>query len=63
MLAALLQLRADLFRDGLNLAGIAAGADDEKIGERGDLAEVKNADVGGLLRFGRAYGREPGRCL
>ena len=63
ILAAPLQLRADLFADGLNLARVGAGADDEEIGKRGDFAKVEDAYVGGLLRIGGADGGEPGRCL
>jgi len=44
-----LQLRSDLFRDGLNLSRVAAGADHEKIGERGDFAQIQNTDIGSLL--------------
>jgi hypothetical protein len=53
------QLLADFFHDGLDLLGIASAADDEKIGERGDFAQVQNANIEGLLRFGGSNGGEP----
>jgi hypothetical protein len=56
----LLQLEADFVADGLNLARVGAGRDDEEIGERGDAGEVQNQDVGGFLGFGGADGNEPG---
>jgi hypothetical protein len=37
-LAAFIELTADLLSDGLNLFGIATGANDKKIGEGGDIA-------------------------
>jgi hypothetical protein len=57
----LLELEADFIGDGLDLAGIGAGADDEEIGERCDAGEIEDQDFGGLFRFGRADGGEPGR--
>src|SRR5262249_28582805 len=59
----LLQLLADLLANRLNLTRIRSGADDEEIGERSHLAQVEYPDVDGFLRFGGAYGSEPGRCL
>ena len=55
------QLQMDLVADGLNLALVAAGADDEVVGEGGDAGEVQHANVGGFLRFGGAHGQQPGR--
>ena len=57
----LLEMEADFIGDGLDLAGIGAGADDEEIGEGSDAGEVENLDIGGFLRFGGADGGEPGR--
>ena len=51
---------ADLVADGLDLARIAAGADDEVVGKRGNLAQVENGDVGGFFGFGGADRGEPG---
>jgi hypothetical protein len=34
----------------LNLARVGAAGDDEKVGERGDVAQVQNGDVFGLFR-------------
>ena len=58
---ALVQLRADLFGDGLNLFGVAAGGDYEEVGERGDFAQIEHSNVGGFLRFSGAGCDEPGR--
>ena len=55
----LLQLEADFIADGLNLARVGAGRDDEEIGKRSDAAEVQNLDVSGFLGFGGADGNEP----
>jgi hypothetical protein len=59
ILAAPFQLLADLFHDGLNLLGIAPAADDEKIGEGGDFAQIQDANIEGFLRFGGSNGGEP----
>lgn len=40
MLAAFLQLAANLFGDGLNLFRVATGADHEEVGEGGDIAQI-----------------------
>jgi len=61
ILAELFELRADLFGDGLNLLRIVARAEDEKVGERGDLTQVQHADVNGFFRFGSSNCSEPGR--
>jgi hypothetical protein len=53
------ELEADFIGDGLDLAGVGAGADDEIIGEGGDTGEVEDEDVGGLLFTGGADGGEP----
>ena len=60
-LAAFIELTADLLSDGLNLFGIATGADYKKIGEGGDIAQIQYADVGRFLRFSGAGRSEPGR--
>ena len=60
-LAAFIELTADLFGDGLNLFGIATGADHKKVGEGGDIAQIQYADVGRFLRFSGAGGGKPGR--
>jgi len=54
-----LDLEADFIGDGLHLAGVGAGADDEMVGERGYAGEVENDDVGGLFFTGGADGGEP----
>jgi hypothetical protein len=61
MLTMLVKLTADLFGDGLNLLGVATGGDDEKVGERGDFAQIQYPDVGGFLRFSGAGSDEPRR--
>ena len=43
--AALIQLLANLFYDGLNLLGIISAADDKEICKSGDVAQIKNAYV------------------
>jgi len=43
--AASFKLLADHFHDGLDLLWIASAADDEKIGEGGDFAQIQNANV------------------
>jgi hypothetical protein len=59
-LAVLGKTFADLVADGLNLTRVAAGADDEVVGKRGDLAQVENGDVRGFFGFGGADRGEPG---
>ena len=59
--AALLQGLPDLFADGLDLFGIAAGTNHEEVGKRCDFAQIKHANVEGLLSFGGSDGGEPGR--
>ena len=54
-----LELKADFVGNGLHLAGIGAGADDEVIGEGSDAGEVENDDVSGLFVAGGADGGEP----
>jgi hypoxanthine phosphoribosyltransferase len=58
--AALLQAHADLIADGLDVALVGPRADHEMIGERGDAGQIENADISGFLRFGGAYGKQPG---
>jgi len=55
----LLHLDLDLVGDRLNLAGVGAAADYEKVGETGDLAKVEDLDVFGLLRLGGLNRGEP----
>src|SRR5580700_7652202 len=43
--AALVQLAADLFGDGLNLSGIRTGADYKKVGEGSDVAQIQHANI------------------
>ena len=57
--AAHFHLLRDFFGDGLNLFRIRAGADHEKVGEAGHVAQVQHADIGGLFRFSGAYGSQP----
>jgi hypothetical protein len=57
----IVKLATDLFGDGLNLFGVAAGGDYEEVGERGDFAQIKHSNVGGFLRFSGAGCDEPGR--
>ena len=58
--AALVELRADLFADGLNLLGVGPAADHEEVGERGDFAQVKHTDVDRFFRFRGADCGKPG---
>ena len=46
-----LELEIDFVADGLHLALVAAGADYEVIGERGDAGEIQDPNVGGLFCF------------
>lgn len=57
------ELLADFLADGLDLPGIRPGADYEEISERGNLAQVENAYIVGLLGFGCADRGEPGGLL
>ena len=59
--AALVQLLADLFHNGLDLFGIASSADHEEIRERSNLAQVQNSDVQGFLGFRGSNGSKPRR--
>ena len=61
--AAFLQLQGDFIGDGLDLAGIGAGANDEKICERRDLCKVQYFYLGGFFRFGGAHRSEPVRLF
>lgn len=54
------ELQPDFIANGLDLALIGAGADDEIVGEGGDTGEIENLYVGGFLGFGGADGDEPG---
>ena len=63
ILAPLAQLQPHFFTDGLDLAGVAAGADHKKVGKRGHLAQVEHADISGLFGLGRVDGGEPGGSL
>ena len=55
--AHLREFLADSIADCLDLPLIRAAADHEVISERGDFAEIKNADGGGFLGFSGADGR------
>ncbi len=59
--AELSQLRLNFVGDGLDLPGIGAGAHQEVIGERGDLAHIQQHEVSRLLRFGGVHGGNPER--
>jgi len=59
--AALVQLAADLFGDGLNLSGIRTGADYKKVGEGSDVAQIQHANICRFLRFSSAGRGNPGR--
>jgi hypothetical protein len=47
--AALGELPADLFDDGLDLFGIASAANHEEIGEGGNFTQVQNTNVESFL--------------
>jgi hypothetical protein len=49
----------NFIRYGLVLSGIRSGADDEVVGEAGDLSKVENYNVRSLLGLGGAYGGKP----
>lgn len=53
-LAVLLQLQADLVRDGLILARTRARANYEMVGEAGDSGEVQNREIRRFLCLRRA---------
>jgi hypothetical protein len=57
--AARFQALSDAVADRLNLALVRAAAENEVVGERGDLAKVQNANVGSLFRFSGAYCGQP----
>jgi len=59
ILAQLLQLDFDFVGDGLDLPGVGAAEDDEKIGKRGDFAEVEDLDILRLFRLGCRGGALP----
>lgn len=52
--------KADFLGNRLDLALVGAGADHEIVGERGDLAQIQNLDIGRLLGFRRADCDKPG---
>ena len=56
VLAAFLQLQADLFADGLNLLGIGPATDYEEIRERRNAPQIQNPDIDCFLGFGGADG-------
>jgi len=43
----------------LVLPGIRTAADNQGVGERGDFAQIQNANILRLLRFGGVNGSEP----
>lgn len=49
--AVALELLGDFVADGLDLARVGAGGDEEIVGEGGCLADVQNGNVTCLLRF------------
>jgi hypothetical protein len=59
VLAALIELLADLFHDGLDLLGIASAADHEKIREGGNFTQIQNSNVEGFLGFSGSNSGEP----
>jgi hypothetical protein len=58
-LAAVFHLEVDLVTDCLVLASIGAGADQEVIGEGGDLSEVEDDNVLSLFRLRGSDGCKP----
>ena len=54
-----LQLFFDLVRDGLSLAGIGNGADDEEIGKRSDWPEIEDQQVCSFFGFRSFRGHAP----
>ncbi len=62
-LAHVLQLFLDLIADGMALAGIRNSTEDEEVGERRDLAQVKDAQARGFFRLSRTRSRTPVREL
>lgn len=50
-LALFLELFANFIGDRLRLPRVSSGADEEKIGEGGLFAQIKDHDVAGLLGF------------
>lgn len=59
-----LELLRNFIRDGLILARICAGADDEMIGETGDAGQVQHSNVFRLLFLCCPYGDPPsGLCF
>src|SRR5579864_4140445 len=59
MLARLLELLRHFIRNGLNLARVGAGADQEEIGEAGHALQIEDANILGLLGFGGMHCGEP----
>jgi hypothetical protein len=57
--AAIFQLVVNLVADGLILAGVRSGANQEKIGETGDLAQVERDQILRLLGLGSTCGCDP----
>jgi hypothetical protein len=55
----LLQLFLDLIANGMALPGIRNSTEDEKVSERGDLAEIEDTYVGSFLRLRCIRGRAP----
>ena len=52
VLAKLFELDLDFVRNRLNLPGVSATGDHEKVGKSGDFAEVENPDILGLFCLG-----------
>ena len=55
----LFQLDSDLVADGLALAWVRSGADDEVVGEGGEFPKVEDPDIGRFLGFRGPDGSQP----
>jgi hypothetical protein len=55
----LFHLDLDFVGDGLNLAGVGAAADYEKVGEGREFTKVENLDIFRLLRLSRLNRGKP----
>ena len=54
------ELFPDFVANGLNLARVAAGADDKVVGKGGNPLQIQHDDRGGFFRFRSTDGGEPG---
>ena len=57
------ELQVDLIANGLHLAIVVAGADNEMICERGNAGEIKNDDVFGLFLLRGPHSEQPMGCF